>query len=177
MRCWVLSDFHTALAVARGTGLLAKDALPEEAHSGHTATGYVLRDAHGGVLCEVPLQTLRSWIPSHSDHPLSIEAIIGAPTGDRWEYCFLLVDFGAGERGSVLERVLINNQAISTSTAGGPLPFDQFHELLNLLGDRGWELVSTVLRNIDGQGVGRSYSLIFKRRAVGNDDSSADHSS
>jgi len=172
----MLSAFQTALAVARGTGLLAKEAMAAEPQSGHSSTGYVLRDAHGGVLCEVPLETMRSWIPSHSDHPFSIESIIGAPTGDRWEYCFLLVEFGVGERGAALERVLINNQAISTSTAGGPLPFDQFHELLNLLGDRGWELVSTVLRNLDGQGVGRSYSLIFKRRAVGNDDSSAEHS-
>jgi hypothetical protein len=161
---------------SRGTGLLAKYALAEELHSGHTSTGYVLRDAHGGVLCEVPLETMRSWIPSHSDHPFSIESIIGAPTGDRWEYCFLLVEFGVGDQGAALERVLINNQAISTSTAGGPLPFDQFHELLNLLGDRGWELVSTVLRNMDGQGVGRSYSLIFKRRAVGNDRSPGEHS-
>ncbi|MCP9915655.1 hypothetical protein [Cyanobium sp. ATX 6F1] len=163
----MLSDFHTALAVSKGTGLLPRDSQPDETHSGHTVDGYVLRDAHGAVLCEVPLEALRSWLPSDGiDHPLSIEAIIGAPTGERWEYCFLLVEFAPKERGSVLERVLINGQPISTSTSDGPLPTAQFHELLNLMGDRGWELVTSALRNLDDQGFGRSYSLIFKRRPV-----------
>lgn len=163
----MLSDFHTALAVAKGLGLLPRDSQPDETHSGHTADGYVLRDVHGSLLCQVSLEALRSWMPSEGiDHPLSIEAIIGAPTGERWEYCFLLVEFAPQERGSVLERVLINGQPISTSSSEGPLPTAQFHELLNLMGDRGWELSTSALRTIDDQGFGRSYSLIFKRHAV-----------
>ncbi|MCP9915925.1 hypothetical protein [Cyanobium sp. ATX 6F1] len=161
----MLSDFHTALAVAKGTGLLPRDGQPDESHSGHTADGYVLRDSHGALLCQVPLEALRSWLPSDGiDHPLSIEAIIGAPTGERWEYCFLLVEFAPQEGGSVLERVLINGQPISTSSCDGLLATAQFHELLNLMGDRGWELATSALRNLDDQGFGRSYSLIFKRR-------------
>ena len=79
----MLSDFHTALAVAKGIRLLPRDSQPDETHSGHTADRDVLREAQGLELCRVPPEALRSWMPAEGrDHPLSIEASIGAPTGE-----------------------------------------------------------------------------------------------
>jgi hypothetical protein len=161
----MLSEFDTATAVARGMGLLAAARVADEATSGHDASAYVLRDAGGQVICEVPLEALRSWIPSGQlSHVFSLEEVIGAPTGERWEYCLVRVELDGDPADGRLDKVLINGRSIASSDAAGGSSFESFHELLNLIGDRGWELVNTVLRNLDEQGLGRAYSLIFKRR-------------
>jgi hypothetical protein len=52
----------------------------------------VLRNARGEVLCDVPQADLQAWIPSgQRSAAISIEEVIGAPTGDIWEYCFVRV--------------------------------------------------------------------------------------
>ncbi len=165
----MLSEFDTAVAVARGLGLLSASKLPHEASSGQGPAGYVLRNARGEALCEVPQADLQGWIPSGQlSAPVSIEEVIGAPTGDIWEYCFVRVDMEDQDTGTNLKQVLINGQGISSLKANRELIFSQFHELLNLIGARGWELVNTVPRSIDAQGHGRSYSLVFKRRCHGS---------
>lgn len=160
----MLSEFDTATAVAKGMGLLSSAKHPDEASSSHEANAYVLRDASGKVLCEVPLESLRGWIPSGPiGHLFSLEEVIGAPTGERWEYCFVRVEIEDDQAAAKLTNVLINGHAISSSDSAGQNSFESFHELLNLIGDRGWELVTTVLRSFDEKRLGRSYSLIFKR--------------
>ncbi len=163
----MLSEFDTATAVAKGMGLLSSAKVPDEASSGHAADTYVLRDTSGQVLCEVPLEALRGWIPSGQlGHVFSLEEVIGAPTGERWEYCFVKVELGDNQADAGLTNVLINGRAIASSDGTGRNSFKSFHELLNLIGDRGWELADTVLRNLDEHGLGRTYSLIFKRNYV-----------
>jgi hypothetical protein len=160
----MLSEFDTATAVARGMGLLSSAKVADEATSGHAANAYVLRDASGQVLCEVPLESLRGWIPSGQlGHVFSLEEVIGAPTGERWEYCFVKVELDEDQAVTKVTNVLINGRSIASSDGAGKNSFESFHELLNLIGDRGWELANTVLRNLDEQGLGRAYSLIFKR--------------
>jgi hypothetical protein len=160
----MLSEFDTATAVARGMALLSSARVPDVATSGPEANAYVLRDASGQLLCEVPLESLRGWIPSGPlGHVFSLEEVIGAPTGERWEYCFVRVELEEDQAAARLTNVLINGRSIASSDAAGQNSFESFHDLLNLIGDRGWELVNTVLRNLDEHGLGRAYSLIFKR--------------
>ena len=167
----MLSEFDTAVAVARGLGLLAADQHPDEERSQLQPDGYALIDALGNRLAVVSPEDLRSWIPTHAApaqgaQPLSIEEVVGRASGPRWQYLVLRADLLDDGSATALERVRING-----------LPFElgepddvrahQFHELLDLLGDRGWELVIATVSNAPADGpagvLRESYRITFKR--------------
>ncbi len=180
----MLSEFDTAVAVARGLRLLSADQRPDEARSHLQPEGYALVDAQGDRLALVSPEALRSWIPSHAApapgaQPLSIEEVVGRASGPRWQYLVLRLDLLDDGRSTELERVRINGLPFELGAPDG-VRAHQFHELLDLLGDRGWELViATVsqapsgaasglaggdIPSADPPGVLReSYRITFKR--------------
>lgn len=180
----MLSEFDTAVAVARGLRLLADDQRPDEERSQLQPDGYALIDAEGRRLALVSPEALRSWIPSHlaqahCAQPLSIEEVVGQSSGQRWQYLVLRLDLLDDGTTTTLERVRINGLPFELGAPEG-VQAHQFHELLDLLGDRGWELVIATASNApSGSGIGladaatpaadptgvvrESYRITFKR--------------
>ncbi len=147
----MLSEFDTAVAVARGLGLLAADQHPDEQRSQLQPDGYALIDALGNRLALVSPEDLRSWIPTHAApapgaQPLSIEEVVGRASGPRWQYLVLRADLLDDGSTTALERVRINGLPFELG-APDEVRAHQFHELLDLLGDRGWELVIATVSN------------------------------
>lgn len=155
----MLSEFDTAVAVAvaRGLGLLGADQRPDEERSHLESDGYALIDVQSNRLALVSPEALRSWIPSHpapahGAQPLSIEEVVGLPSGPRWQYLVMRLDLLDDGSTTALERVRINGLPFDLGAPDG-VQVHQFHELLDLLGDRGWELViATVSRAAAGSG-------------------------
>ncbi len=170
----MLSEFDTAAAVARGLRLLSADQVPDPERSHLQADGYALVDAQGHRLALVPAEALRSWIPSQGSRALSVEQVVGEASGPRWQYLVLRLDLRDGDGGTgVLEGVRLNGLPFEPDQLGG-VSVHQFHELLDLLGDRGWELVIATVTPAPGgpeaeapPGAGaaarESYRITFKR--------------